>query len=175
MDRQNINASADLAALKADAFEARLIGTSSPAAMRALIRRTNELNALAEDYRMGILSESTIRNFVDELLQTFTCGQRFSYTSALAALAVLMETIPLDFAEEFLLDLARLNRPEFAMANRVAKLCLMHRVTRTRTITKAFEMSDAYSNSDQEDEVLVNELRDSTTFVSQSSSEYAIA
>ena len=57
-------------------------------------------------------------------MREFVAGSPFKYDRALAALAVVLEARYTSFADEYLLDLARLyNKAELEFSPRVAQLC----------------------------------------------------
>jgi hypothetical protein len=61
---------------------------------------------------------------VDELMRDFRPGSQFQHEIALAAIAVVLETRYTAFADEYLLDLARLHtKAELDLSPRVAQLC----------------------------------------------------
>jgi hypothetical protein len=75
-------------------------------------------------------------------MRSFKPGEQFFYDPALAALAVVMRRRYTPFADEFLLDLARVGRiVEFPFSPRVAQLCRLEwgaRHPRVKKKTKTY-------------------------------------
>jgi len=126
--------------LFSDSFVMSLAVLSTPRALRRQLLRTNEVREIREALWQGAITEETLREFVSSLLVGLHVGERFKHELALAALAVLLERRPTEFAEEFLLDLAKLKLAEMPLCIRVARECLKHRMTITQNKAKDFRL-----------------------------------
>lgn len=125
--------------LISDSFVLSLGFLSTPTTLRRQLLRSKEVREVREALQQGAITEKTIREFVSSLLASFRVGARFEHELALATLAVVLERRPSDFAEEFLLDLAKLKLAEMPLCIRVARECLKHRPTVTRNKTGTFQ------------------------------------
>jgi hypothetical protein len=72
------------------------------------------------------------------LMKDFRIGQHFEHEIAIAAMAVALEKRSTAFAEEFLVDLAKLRLAEMPLCIRVARECVKHRMAMTQNICKTF-------------------------------------
>ena len=73
-------------------------------------------------------------------MRDFKRGTQFPHEPALAAIAVAIESRQTKFADDFLLDLARLNKiAEMDLAPRVAAICLQERLKTTKVTRRTFE------------------------------------
>ncbi len=124
--------------LTSDEFALSTASISTPEALRRLLLRSQIVHDIRESLRQGSITEDSIREFVSSLMKGFHVGARFEHEMALAALAVALERRPTDFAEEFLLDLAKLKLAEMPLCIRVARECLKHRMTTTQNTSKDF-------------------------------------
>src|SRR5687768_8742705 len=97
-----------LLVLTTDEFIASIGAVSSPKALRKHLMQCAEVQAVRKALADGLITEATIERFTDELMDDFVRGTHFPHELALAALAVALETRHTDFAENYLLDLARL-------------------------------------------------------------------
>ena len=104
-----------------------------PAPLRRALQLSEDVRQLAAELRLDQVSKVDVREFVGRLLAVFRPGELFRHDVALAALAVAMESWPDSFAEEFLLDLARVHRPEFRASYRIARECLEARYASPKT------------------------------------------
>lgn len=107
--------------------------------------KSHEVRRLEAALRYSQITESDIREFVADLLRGFHIDEVFKYDVALAAVAVAMEHWDNSFAETYLIDLARIERPEFRISFRMARECLKARVAYPKT---QLRMS-RYPQSDQ--------------------------
>jgi hypothetical protein len=107
-----------------------------PVAMRRKLRRSPAVSDVNTALRYFQITIAEVRDFVSSLLMDFRPGEVFQHDIALAALAVAMEDWPNPFAEEYLLDLARVCRSEFRSSFRVARECLKARYEFPRTQVK---------------------------------------
>jgi hypothetical protein len=124
--------------LTSDSFVLSVGFLSTPGTLRRFLLRSREVREVREALRQGAIDEDVIRAFVSRLLTGFRVGVRFEHEMALAALAVVLERRTTDFAEEFLLDLAKLRLAEMPLCIRVARECLKHRVTIAQNKAKIF-------------------------------------
>ena len=113
-----------LEALTSEDFFVSLGTISSAEGLRRYLQRSDYAKAIAQALASGEVSEERLRQFVAELMKSFKPGEQFFYDPVLAALAVAMQSRYTPFAEEYLLDLARVGRiVEFPFSPRVAQLC----------------------------------------------------
>ncbi len=138
-------------------------------ALRILLGRTAEVQAMSEALRSGELTEGDIREFVRQVLDGFKLGESLFGDIALAAIAVALEPIhmsPDSFAEEYIRDLSRIDLAEMSRSSRVAKACLKartsltmnHSRTRTPSLHMAFS-SEAWSFSTVDQAHIANHTR----------------
>ena len=107
-----------------------------PASLRRVLQHSADVRRLGAALRYGQVTGKDIREFVGQLLREFRPGELFHHDIALAALAVAMEHLSSSFAEEYLIDLARLQRPEFRASFRIARVCLKARYEFPKTLMK---------------------------------------
>jgi hypothetical protein len=128
--------------LFSDSFAASAGGFSVPGVLRRFLLRTSAVRGIREAIRQGVVDEGMIREFAERLLASFRVGVRFEHEVALAALAVVLERRATDFAEEFLLDLAKLRLAEMPLCIRVARECLKNRASIAQNKTRVFVLSN---------------------------------
>jgi hypothetical protein len=116
-----------LTRLRANDFGESLGFVLPPAAMRIGLQREPTVRQITMAIRRGEISEAMIRRFVNSLASEFQEGRSLPGDLAFAALAVALEQILADYAEEFLCDLARLRLAEMTVSIRVARECLRNR------------------------------------------------
>lgn len=127
-----------LCPLTTDEFNDRVGFILPPAPFRRVLQQTPEVRRLEVALRFGQVTATMVRAFTDQLLSAFRSGEAFPHDVALAAIAVALEHWNDAFAEEYLIDLARINRPEFRIATRIARECLKARFSFPRTQVKTF-------------------------------------
>lgn len=120
-------AAAVLNALKSDDLAIDAVAFSTPVSLRRFLSQREEIAAARTALHQGAITEESIRRFVSELMEGFHRGEHFPHEEALAALCLVLEKRPTDFAEEYLRDLARLRLAEMGLAIRVARECVMRR------------------------------------------------
>ena len=119
--------------LASEQFVASVGAVTSPQALRRYFHRCDDVKSVRTALEKGQISEATIRWFVDGLMRHFVRGFQFPFEIALAALAVALETRQTKFADDYLLDLARLRDfSEMHVAPRVAGLCMTERGKATK-------------------------------------------
>ncbi|MCH7807985.1 MAG: hypothetical protein IIB60_02065 [Planctomycetes bacterium] len=121
-------------------FEAGIVA-SAPNVLRLLLLRTAEVERLRRDYDAGHVTDDDIRSFVTCLLQQNATALVFPYETAIAAIAVMLEPRFSEFTDEFLIDLARVRTRRFAMASRVARICLSCRSHLPKANKRSFRVS----------------------------------
>lgn len=94
---------------------------SNSRAVHRALELSDEVAQLSIALFQGEIDEKSIRRFVSQLLSELQIGKLFPYDMTLAAIAVAIQRRPTAFAEEFLLDLARLDRAEMPISIRVAR------------------------------------------------------
>lgn len=98
------------------------------------------VNKLREALGSGSVSENEIRQFAEQLMQEFRPGELFTHDLILAALAiVLSRNWNTPFAEEFILDLAKLKNPELRRSIAIARLSAKNVVECTDTISRTYQ------------------------------------
>lgn len=145
-----------LALLIADDFIASVGVISSARGVRRHLYKSRFVGCVRSAIEGGIVSEDDIDAFVNDLMDEFSRGVRFPHELALAALSVILETRKTKFAEDFLLDLARLNITEMTFSpqvareslrlwyslprykSRVSKYALVNRLTRAAPASRRF-------------------------------------
>ena len=98
-----------------------------PAPLRLLLEKSRVVRNIERALRHRELTEAEIRDFAASLSREFKPGEALPGDLALAALAVALERLPADYAEEFIRDLARLRMAEMPTSTRVARECLRQR------------------------------------------------
>jgi len=104
-----------------------------PAPLRRALQSSSHVRALESALRYGQVTDAEVQQFVSKLLMDLRPGEVFRHDITLAALAVAMEHWHHPFAEDYLLDLARVQRSEFRCSFRVARECLKARYAFPRT------------------------------------------
>jgi len=94
---------------------------SSTRALRRCLYQSETVDELRRAIAGGIITENAIENFVNQLMKDFDRGKQFPHELPLAAIAVAIEDRKTKFTEDFLLDLARLNKiTEMSISPKVA-------------------------------------------------------
>ena len=104
--------------LKTDAFDCSIGFHHTPSAVRRRLLMSRDVRHLAAALRFGAITENMIRELVSSIMSEFSRGRRLPNDLALAAIAVVLELAPTDFAEEYLHDLARLKLAEMRHKHR---------------------------------------------------------
>lgn len=128
--------------LKSDELELQLSFVSNPRAIHHALQRNSCVRKVRSAMNSGEVTEDTIRQFCAKLLRELRFGSRFEHEFALAAIAVALETRVTSFADEFILDLARLELAEMPVAIRVARVACQERLKLPANQTKLFSWSD---------------------------------
>jgi hypothetical protein len=129
--------------LKSDDFAARVGYVATAPALRRLLSRTSEVQAVRDALATGQLSEELIRRFVGALMADLRKGEPFRHDLPISALAVALEQRCTEFAGEFLRGLAALRAAEMAMSIRVARECLKDRETTAGNLTAVVQLDPA--------------------------------
>lgn len=132
--------SANLDALLSDEFPLSLGVSTTAAGLRRALQRSSFVKELRESLTRGEVTEAGIRRFLARLMREFRPGVQFFHEPALAAIAVVLEHRSTAFAEEYLLDLARLKHiAEMDLAPRVAAISLKRWLTASKkVVTKRY-------------------------------------
>lgn len=126
---------------------------ASASALHKVLARSAQVRQLRGALASGEVTERTIQRFVRELLAGFEVGMLFPYDVTLAAIVVALQARPGAFVEEFLFDLARLDRAELPMAIRVAReaaavqATIPGNQTSVWTLVRAEEMPDRWEQA----------------------------
>lgn len=107
--------------LKSESYLLKFGLIAIPSAVHRALELSDEVAQVRKALSQGEIDEESIRRFVSELLAELRIGRLFPYDLSLAALAVAIQSRATAFAEEVLLDLARLELAEIPMAVRVAR------------------------------------------------------
>ena len=126
--------------LKSEEFLVAVGFASTAGALRRILRRLGEVPAISKALRQGEITEESIRIFVSSIMRDFRSGEQFVHEVALAALAVVMETRPTPFAEEFLRDLSRLELGEMGLCIRLARECLKRQASFADDASRVFTL-----------------------------------
>jgi hypothetical protein len=132
--------------LTSDEFAASAIGWSTPETFRHFLMQSEEVRDTRKALRQEAVTEDTIREWVSSWMKDFRPGQHFPHETAIAAMAIVLETWATDFAEEFLLDLASLKLAEMPLCIRVARQCLKRRTMMARNKARDFYPRPWYGN-----------------------------
>jgi len=134
-----------LEALISREFTDSLGACPTPQGLWRCLQRSKHVKDVRDSLARGEITEEGLRRFVDSLQLDFRRGTQFVHEHVLAAIAVALESRRTRFAEDFLLDLARLKKiSELDMAPRVAGLCLSEQMKLPRATKKRFR---AYSKT----------------------------
>lgn len=131
--------------LKTDAFALRFSFISNPLAVHRALQRSAHVESVRLALGSGEISEETLRTFCANVLRELEHGKRLPHELAIAAIAVALETRPTSFAEEYVLDLARLDLAELPIAIRVARKACRERMTLPGNKTKAFTLGTEWA------------------------------
>lgn len=114
-------------------------------ALYAILTRSREVLDLRRALGTGEVVEEELRDFANRLLLDFRPGVGFEHDTALAALAVaLSRDWNTPFAEEYVIDLAKLRNPEFRRSIAVARLAAKRLYRRADTLSRDFRSSDDF-------------------------------
>src|SRR6516225_6441958 len=113
--------------LATEGFELSLPPVPNVRVLRRLLRQHPTVQVIDRAMLAGAIGDPEIDDLVTRLLEGFRSGRRFPHTTALAAIAVLLEPRFSPFAETFLRDLASLRLEEIRAAIEMAKLCQIAR------------------------------------------------
>ena len=115
---------------------------SSPRAVHCALQRSDEVGKLRRALKSGEVTEEAIRVCIAELLSELETGRRLPHELAIAAITVALECRPSPFAEEFILDLARLKLAELPIAIRVARRASEEWLQLSGSKSKFFTLAD---------------------------------
>lgn len=104
-----------------------------PGPLRQVLQKSEDVRKLRSLILYGEINEFHLRSHIGRLLAEFQVGHTFRHDLALAALAVAVEQWNHPFSEEYLIDLARIERPEFPASSRIARECLKARLEYPKT------------------------------------------
>ncbi len=127
-----------LALLKTDEFNFSIGFHHTPAVVRRKLLTSPFVRHVAGALRFGAITEGMLREFVASIMSEFTRGRRLPNDLALAAIAVVLELRPTEFAGEYLHDLARLRLSEMTGSIFVARECLKNRCSLPNHQAKTF-------------------------------------
>lgn len=113
--------------LLTDEFQVAAHIYSTGESLYTFLSESKHVQAIRAEIASSHLSERGVEDFVRGLMGEFRQGTRFPWESALAAIAVALASVPGDFADKFLADLAELRVAEMPLSPRVAKLAMAQR------------------------------------------------
>lgn len=120
-------------------FQSLALIAGSDQAFYAALLKSPVVNEIREGLFSGQLGEHEIRLFVEQLLLDFDPKELFAHDSILAALAVALSSKwNTPFAEEFIIDLARLSNPSFRRSIAVARMASKRLFGGTETTTRSY-------------------------------------
>jgi hypothetical protein len=125
--------------IRQQSFDDTIEVVPPPAPLRRLLQRSPLVKEIADAARAGQITEAMIREFASSIFANFEKGRQHRHDLALAGVAVALETVQRDFAEEFLHDLARLSCSELGNSIRVARECLKARLALPKTVMRKYE------------------------------------
>ena len=124
-------------------FRAHIAGSNE--ALYAFLSQAQEVLDLRRALGSGEVLEKEIRDFTNRLLRDFRPNVLFEHDIALAALAVaLSRDWNTPFAEEYIIDLAKLRNPEFRRSIAVARLAARRLYQNTDTLSRSFRSVDSF-------------------------------
>lgn len=132
-----------LETLKSDDFALRFAFISNARAVHRALQRNKHVQNIKDALRRGEITERAIQRFSTELIRELRHGELFPHELALAAIAVALEMRATSFAEEFVLDLARLEIAELPTAIRVARESAQIQSVMAGNKSKVFSMDGA--------------------------------
>lgn len=123
---------------------------STAEALRAFLEHRPEVASLRKAIEVGEVTSTDIKEYVNELLRSFSTGKKFAHEIDLAAISLALETLPGTFSAEYLEDLSRLQIQELPLAPRIARLCLArrHKVVSAVTV-KTVRISNCLYDQEQ--------------------------
>jgi hypothetical protein len=125
--------------LTSERFKTSIGAVSSPAALRRHLLQTKVVSEIRKSLAKGYITEASIERFTNGLMGDFVRGTQFPHELAFAALACALEARHTDFAEEYLLCLAKLTKiSELHFAPRVACICALERQKAAKVVKKSF-------------------------------------
>jgi hypothetical protein len=124
--------------LKTDEFSFAVGFHHSTGSVRRKLLNSVDVRRVAAAVRFGAITESMINEFVSSVMLEYRRGHRLPDDLALAALAIVLERRPTDFAEEYLHDLARLKLAEMSTSINVARECLKNRCSVPKHQARSF-------------------------------------
>ncbi|MFO7905163.1 MAG: hypothetical protein ACQESR_24435 [Planctomycetota bacterium] len=126
--------------LKTDEFALKFSFISNVNAIHRSLQRSEDVNNVRLALETGEISEEALRAFSSSLFRELEPGQRHHHELALAAVVVVLERRPTSFAEEYILDLARLDLAELPIAIRVARKASQERLKMPANRSKVFSL-----------------------------------
>lgn len=121
--------------LRNESFETVAGSISTGEGLRDFLSQRPEVLNVRRALETGSIVLEEIQLFVQHLLQQFRANERFADDYVLAALAVVLESFPGRFADDFLCDLSALHIREIPLAPRVARLAMRQREASVPGIT----------------------------------------
>lgn len=109
--------------------------------LRRFVRKHPDVQLLIAAHRQGTITDDAIAQVASEAAQQFVPGTAFRHVAALAAIAVICETIPTDTSEDLLLTLSRLSPPELRLARDAARLSVQERLPRAANTTRSLDLA----------------------------------
>lgn len=153
MDRSTTDVKQDLENLLSATFDAKVCFYNSIETLRDALLKTAEVRRLRNDLHKGVITEAAVRNFVAKGIEQWTPGYQSNYNFAFAALAVVLEQCSEHYAEEYLLDLARIKHAEMSPANRIARHCAKLRLSFINSLLfKSFDCDQNLDDGEYTDE-----------------------
>ena len=110
--------------LASNEFAMEVSPYSTPRVLYDILLRHPLVEGIKTAYRDGVVTEADIRSLVEGIVSKFNEDIMFPHEETLAALAVVLSSFGDDFALEYIVDLAELNRTGFSYCSRVAGYCL---------------------------------------------------
>lgn len=113
--------------------------------LAALLRKHPEVKRARQMLALTHAAPRDVEALVAELARSVRPGRRFYGDTALAAIAVVLEHSPGQFAENILSSMARVNAAELPMTPRIARIALRIRNTRfAKTTMKSIRVASDY-------------------------------
>lgn len=143
----------DLTVLDSEDVSQIVLSIATPKAICSILRTHSHVEAARRHlFENAYEAQRDIEEFVRERLSDLKSKTYFPHEPAFCALAVVLETLPMPAAEDFLSELAVLRIAEMPISPRVAALCLqrLRETLISKTLTefkvKPVQISDVASS-----------------------------
>ena len=98
--------------------------TLNPESLYSTLSRNPAVLETRRAVLAGEIGDEDVADFVARLIAGKPAGSIFEYDTTLAALAVALETVPEQWAHEYISGLASMEAPELPKSPKVARICI---------------------------------------------------